>query len=216
MTEETVVVTVAPRAAVGGEASGSTGPSVLAEGEVALYEDVDYGGREWIVRGDTASFAATAGLDDVASSVRVGPGAAVSLYETSSFEGRRIWIDADTPSLVGSTLGNDAASSARVRASLAPGQVALYEHVGFEGREWVLTANAPNLSALDGADEHISAMRIGPSTVVEAFADAGYAGASEIFRARSVPSLVGSPIGNDTISSVRVRPLDQRALSVED
>lgn len=120
MTEETVVVTVAPRAAVGGEASGSTGPSVLAEGEVALYEDVDYGGREWIVRGDTASFAATAGLDDVASSVRVGPGAAVSLYETSSFEGRRIWIDADTPSLVGSTLGNDAASSARVRASLAP------------------------------------------------------------------------------------------------
>jgi hypothetical protein len=188
----------------------TTGPSTLAQGQVALYEDVGFTGREWIVSGDVPSFSAVSGdLNDRVSSVRVGPGAAVLLYEHDAFGGRHVWIEQDAPSLVSSTLGNDVASSARVRASLVPGEVALYEHVGFEGREWIVRGDTLDLSSWPGAAGAVSALRIAPHTRVMLFTSPGFAGMRQSFdgaaRGTSVPTLVGEPIGNDRAASLKVR-----------
>ena len=87
----------------------------LQEGEVALFEDCNYGGKMWVLGQETADFSRLSGpgfqLDNAISSVRVSQNTTAILYSDSHYQGKKQEIIADTPCLEGSTIGNNTASA---------------------------------------------------------------------------------------------------------
>ncbi|HLF26433.1 MAG TPA: beta/gamma crystallin-related protein [Anaerolineae bacterium] len=183
----------------------------LRAGEVALYQDGGYGGTLWVLNANVMDFRAVDGLNDQVSSLRVGPNTTVTLYEQVNFQGRQQTFNADTYSIGGAGLDNDTASSLRIAVSgsvpsltpLQAGEVALYEHVNYQGRCWMLNANTTDFQVIDGLNDQISSLRIGPNTRVTLYANVGYQGTQQTFQG-DAPNLIGSVVGNDAASSLQI------------
>lgn len=100
----------------------------LSEGEVALYQHVQYHGRAWILSdnsknlaGDFASLQQFFRLDNTTSSIRLGPDTGVTLFANNNQQvnekKREIEIEdfvTNQPNLIESQLGNDNISSLKI------------------------------------------------------------------------------------------------------
>ena len=87
----------------------------LPEGEVALFEDCNYGGKMWVLGEETPDFSTLSGpgfeLDNAISSIRVGQDTTAILYSGSAYQGTRQEFIADTPCLQGTSIGDNTASA---------------------------------------------------------------------------------------------------------
>ena len=57
----------------------------------------------------------------------------------------------------------------RENAELWPGEVALYEHANYKGRVWILHHDTPDFVKINGLNDQISSIRLGPDTAVTFF-----------------------------------------------
>lgn len=106
----------------------------LVQGEVALYEHVAYAGRTWILSdndgaadGNFASLKNFHRLDDVVSSIRMGPDTGVTLFANDKQAVRDDKRETDledfvrsVPDLREAQIGNDTISSLRIFKTVAP------------------------------------------------------------------------------------------------
>ena len=97
-----------------------TSKVVLQEGEVALFEQCNYGGKMWVFAVDAADFSLLSApandrsgnfLDDAISAVKVGPNTAVELFSEAHFSGDHVLIASNAPCLDGAGLASKTASS---------------------------------------------------------------------------------------------------------
>jgi hypothetical protein len=109
----------------------------LAPGEVALYEHIAYHGKTWIlsdsakdVSGEHQRFGDFQGLNDLASSIRLGPDTGVTLFKHFNYrvaEGKREEeiedIVKNVPDLRESQIGDDALSSIKIFRTIEPEDV---------------------------------------------------------------------------------------------
>ncbi len=105
----------------------------LAPGEVALYENVAYWGRTWVlsdrepgILGSYARFGPFHGLNDKTSSIRVGPETGVTLFKHGNFQAadanREEEIEdivENVPDMGESQVGDDAISSVKIFQTLS-------------------------------------------------------------------------------------------------
>ncbi len=177
----------------------------LRRGEVALYNQPNFGGMVWRFNADIAAFTQIDRLNDNVASVQVGPDTSVTLYEHVNYGGVSQRFDADTPTLDGTTIGRRG-SALRVVVSgetLKSGEVALYEHVNFQGRVWRFNLSVSDFQVFPGLNDQISSLKVGPRTTVTVYENVNFGGNSESFSADN-PSLFGTRIGNDTMSSCQI------------
>lgn len=176
------------------------------QGEVALYQDMNYQGRCWLFSADVSDFRAFEGLNDQVSSVRIGPNTAVTLFEHVDFRGRSQTFQGDFPWLADTSLGNDVASSLRLSGrmgALSPRHVALYEHYDFQGRVWQFNADVTDFRVFEGLNDQVSSIRVGPNTTARLYEHVGMQGRSQEL-SKDTPNLSVTSVGNDTTSSLVV------------
>ncbi|HEX5692802.1 MAG TPA: FG-GAP-like repeat-containing protein, partial [Roseiflexaceae bacterium] len=97
----------------------------LAPGEVAFYENENYGGRAWVFYANHANFLDIQDLNDRPSSIRLGPLTGVTVYLDIGFGGTREDVVMNLPSLAQSQLGDNAISSFRVWCNLPPSEAGI-------------------------------------------------------------------------------------------
>ena len=109
----------------------------LAPGEVALYENVAYHGKTWVLANPKAAesgnfnhFSDFQGLNDQTSSIRLGPDTGVTLFRNSDFHvadgnGEKEIEDIvnDVPNLSESQIGDDALSSIKIFRTIDPTEI---------------------------------------------------------------------------------------------
>jgi hypothetical protein len=91
----------------------------------------------------------------------------------------------------------------RADGQLLEGEVALYKDEEFRGKVWILRNGFADFGQIAGLDESISSLKVGPNTGVTLFTEPDYEGTNDVFYLDS-PSLVGSDVGEDRISSIKV------------
>ena len=195
---------------------------------VTLYEHADFRGRTTTLTEDAVDLYGTEVGDDQVSSFAVecgspgrsggGQGArqGVFLYADVDYRGREEAFYDDDPSLDDNYLGRNNASSVRVGQGC---RVTLYDGVNFRGDSVTLTEDTPDLRLTRIGNDRVSSLEVecrrpgwyepepeSPATGgVTLYADEGYYGRSETFDGDD-PDLRENPIGNDTVSSMRVAP----------
>nr|WP_321399117.1 LamG-like jellyroll fold domain-containing protein [uncultured Desulfobacter sp.] len=106
----------------------------LSQGEVALYEHIAYRGRTWVlcdskhdVAGDYKSLKHFPGLDNLVSSIRLGPDTGVTLFDRENQEIIEAKRETDVqdvveniPDLRESQIGNDTISSIKIFRTVSP------------------------------------------------------------------------------------------------
>jgi hypothetical protein len=97
---------------------------------------------------------------------------------------------------------------------LLPREVAFYEHPAYWGRAWVMYDSCPDFRAVEGLNDTVSSIQLGPETGATLYAHPEYgAGLPSQDRKNdiegivaSIPNLSNSQIGNDKLSSARIWP----------
>ncbi|MBJ6360763.1 hypothetical protein ACFOQM_05510 [Paenibacillus sp. GCM10012307] len=153
-------------------------------------------------------FAVTTVLGTLGQSNTVHAGnSPVTVYKDANFGGASQSFDVGfyDVGVLNSGVGNDAISSIRV----APGyRVTLYQNAKFSGDTYVVKSDFSILSDFNDATSSLKVELIGgPSLPVIAYDHSPYGGMEQQFDVGSynVDSLVAG-VGNDKISSIRVRP----------
>jgi hypothetical protein len=176
-----------------------------AQGSVTLYEHPDFRGTSESFTGDVAALAGSRLGDDRASSVRVAPGCTVSLYEHPDFRGARTVLRGDTTRLAGSEVGDDRVSSLRVLCSSGgPHGVALFADTEYRGREAVFYEDVADLRPDVFPDNAASSVRVPDGCSVTLYEHPDFRGRSETLY-EDDPVLANNRIGNDVVSSLRLR-----------
>nr|AAY42820.1 spherulin 3b [Physarum polycephalum] len=67
-----------------------------ARGEVFLYKDANFSGNSWKVTGNVFDFRSVSGLNDVVSSVKVGPNTKAFIFKDDRFNGDFIRLEQNT------------------------------------------------------------------------------------------------------------------------
>jgi len=98
------------------------GGEPLRKGDVALYEHADFKGKVWLMHENLQDFT-TAGVNDVISSLKLGPETIAVLYEHANYGGKELHILQDLPNLVNHNF-NDIASSIKIHPKIAAAQPA--------------------------------------------------------------------------------------------
>ena len=179
--------------------------SAAAQGSVTLYEHPDFRGDSESFTGDVGSLLGSRIGDDRVSSVRVAPGCTVTLYEHPDFRGARTILRGDAGRLAGTEVGDDRASSIRVLcASSGPHGVALFVDTEYEGREAVFYEDVADLRPDVFPDNAASSVRVPDGCSVTLYEHPDYRGRSETLY-ESDPVLANNRIGNDVVSSLRLR-----------
>ncbi|MEU4222269.1 VCBS repeat-containing protein [Actinoplanes sp. NPDC026623] len=106
-------------------ADDETQVGTLAPGEVVLYENPAYWGRAWISGAELSDFLRIDGLNDVVSSLRLGPETGVTLYRDVAFGDVREDAVTAIPRMSGTQVGDDALSSLHVWHNIAPSAVGI-------------------------------------------------------------------------------------------
>lgn len=174
--------------------------------QIALYEHINYGGASKVLNVGNYSNPAQMGFpNDTLSSIKVGSRVRATLFEHDKFQGRNQQVLASMPSLVGSFIGNDAVSSIKVSPEPGPTQVILFQDVNYEGAYKILEIGSYASTAQMGfSNDALSSIKIGSRVRVTLYEHNNFQGRNQLISA-NVPSLVGSYIGNDTVSSMIIR-----------
>ena len=98
----------------------------------------------------------------------------------------------------------------RANAELWPGEVALYEHENFKGKVWILHQDTPDFRRIEGLNDTVSSVRVGPDTAATFFRDVGFKGINDVFHLDTV-ALRDSDVGNDRLSSLQILLTPQQA-----
>ncbi|MGB3518700.1 MAG: LamG-like jellyroll fold domain-containing protein [Elainellaceae cyanobacterium] len=95
---------------------------------------------------------------------------------------------------------------------LMPGEVAFYEHAAYWGKAWVLYDSHPDFKTIQGFDNVVSSIRLGPDTGATLYVNPVYGTTTPGQNAEKdvedivedVPDLATAQIGSDKLSSVKV------------
>lgn len=176
-----------------------------AQGSVTLYEHNGFRGESLSVSGDVANLAGTALGSDRASSVRVAPGCTATLYEHPNYRGDWTTLTADSSALVGSEVRDDRVSSLRVRcASTGPHGVVLFSDTEYRGSQAVFYEDVRDLRPDVFRDDAASSIRVPQGCTVTLYEHPDFRGDEETL-VEDDPVLANNRIGNDNVSSLRVR-----------
>jgi len=85
----------------------------LRKGDVAIYEHADFKGKVWVMQENQQDFTAV-GVNDIISSIKLGPETFAVLYEHANYGGKQLHILQDLPNLVNHNF-NDIASSIKIQ-----------------------------------------------------------------------------------------------------
>jgi hypothetical protein len=192
----------------------ATDVSTAPAGGVTLFADDGFRGRSQTFAADDPSLRDNPIGNDSVSSVHVPAGCRATLYQHENYGGRSTVIEGDQASLHDSEVGNDSVSSLRVEcgvrvsssaAAAADQGVVLYSEKGFEGSRLALFGDDDELAdnPVLGADQ-VSSARIAPGCQAWLFEHPNYTGRS-YYLTRDMPDLAQTPVGENTVSSVRLR-----------
>lgn len=184
-----------------------------ASNEVILFQHAPF--REPCQRIRTGRYdsASAFGLpNDSLSSLKVGTNARAILFSDSGYRGERCVLGPGAYSNLSSLGFNDRTSSIRVdptwlNCNKPPSfSVAVFQHANYKGDCTVLGVGRYDHSAQFGmANDSISSLIVGSGVIVKFCSDANGKGRCQRFGdLNAVPTLVGSGVGNDAISSIYV------------
>ena len=151
--------------------------------------------------------------NDSISSIKVGSNAQTFVCRDDHFGGQCQVVTGNVPDLSNQPIGNDQISSLNVRQRGAtqtctpgPNQAAFYVDANFANACVVLNAGSyPTAAVFQLPNDSISSIRLGSQVTVLACRDAQYGGTCQTIT-NDLASLGNQPIGNDTISSLKVMP----------
>jgi Beta/Gamma crystallin len=151
--------------------------------------------------------------NDSISSIKVGSNAQTFVCRDDHFGGQCQLITGNVPDLSNQPIGNDQISSLNVRQPGAartcmpgPNQAAFYVDANFANACVVLNAGSyPTAAVFQLPNDSISSVRVGSQVTVLACRDAQFGGTCQTVT-NNLASLGNQPIGNDTISSLKVLP----------
>ncbi len=103
------IFTLLIRAVDGAEEVGS-----LLPGEMALYEDENYGGKAFVLHGEFPEFKQFGAMDDMASSIAIGPDTLATVYHRNNYDSAGMEVYDNIPSLKDTAVGRHTISSAKV------------------------------------------------------------------------------------------------------
>lgn len=183
----------------------------LQQGEVVIYEHVDYQGKSLKLSSDTPNFV-TLNFNDILSSVKVGPNTTVTLFRDVNYGGNTVVVDKDIPN-IGAAF-NDQASSLKIAVAapaLQPGEAVIYKDANYAGTSLKLTSDTPNFVTLNFNDI-LSSVKVGPNTVVTLYRDVDYGG--NTVKVDKDVAYVGDAF-NDQASSLKISLAPRTAIIYE-
>lgn len=192
--------------------------------QVSFYTNADFLGS--CVTRDVGDYptGGSIGLpNDSISSIRAGAGAQVLACADENFGGRCEVITGSRSTLNTSAVGNDQITSVRVQPIGAPPpcfpgpqQAAVYVDANFAGVCRVLpVGDFPTGTSTGLPNDSISSVRVGPGTEMHLCEDEFYGGACSLLTS-DTPFLGNTAVGNDHITSARVRLQGQPLCSTGD
>lgn len=192
---------------------GAPPPCFPGPQQAAVYADANFAGLcRLLPVGDFPTGTSTGLPNDSISSVRVGPGTEIHLCEDEFYSGTCSLLTSDTPFLGNTAVGNDRITSARVRrqgealCSTGDAQVTLFGDWRFSGPCSTLSIGEfPTATSTGLANDSISSFRLGQNVEVVVCEHENFGGACQAFT-RDIPDMNGQAVGNDKITSIKVRP----------
>ncbi|MBS0167837.1 MAG: VCBS repeat-containing protein [Nitrospira sp.] len=150
--------------------------------------------------------------NDSISSIRVGPGTEIHVCEHEFYDGKCTLLTSDSLFLGNTVVGNDSVTSARVRPqgqALCPTgdlQVTFFGDPNFTGPCSSLNIGEfPTATSTGLANDSISSFRLGLNVEVVVCEHEDFSGACQVFT-HDIVDMNGQPVGNEKITSIRVRP----------
>jgi len=143
------------------------------------------------------------------NSIDVSRGCRVTLYERSGFRGRSQEFFEKDNDLGNTRLGRDSVSSVRVdcrggaSGSGRPRGVTLYRDSELSGPSQAFDGDVPDLEATRFGARRASSIEVPPGCMAILYSEVDFRGRSTTFREDN-RNLRGTPVGNDTASSLRV------------
>lgn len=181
--------------------------------QIALFEHINYGGQ--CVLKDVGNYrnALEIGLpDNLVSSVKVGARLRLVLYRDNDFGGVTGTYLANDSSFGGDPIGNDTVSSIRVDVKMnpngickpKPNQIALFEHINYGGRCVVKEiGDYPNDLAVGLPENLVTSIKVGAAVWAVLYDGQNFTGGTATVLS-SDPNLSDTPIGHDSMSSLKV------------
>lgn len=206
------LVLVSVVVAVRGLAQCTPGPN-----QVAIFKDSDYKNTCRVHGpGNYPSPAAMSFPNDEMSAVRLGPGAQVILCEHENYGGTCETFVSSDANFGNNPIRHDRVSSMKVFAGPPPtctpvaNQVSLFEHAVYASGQCVSigVGEYPTPAAMGFGNDVLSSIKVGAAVEVVLCKDATYLNDCQLFTADN-PKLEDTRIGNDTVSSLVVRPRGQ-------
>lgn len=205
------------------EASG-TAQCPPGPNQVSFYTNADFlGGCVTRGVGDYQTGDSIGLPNDSISSIRAGAGAQVLACADENFGGRCEVITGNRSNLAASTVGNDQITSVRVQPIGAPPpcfpgpqQAAVYADANFAGLCRLLPiGDFPTGTSTGLPNDSISSVRVGPGTEIHLCEHEFYSGACSLLTS-DTPFLGNTAVGNDRITSARVRRQGEALCSTGD
>lgn len=174
---------------------------------VVLYDGVNQSGNSLSFDAtDAVPDLALLGFDNVASSISIAIGRWVSLYSEPNFGGDCVNTRGSVNDLTTLGLNDNDVSSIRFNQACS-GPPATYARLHHHATSYTTGVNVyrdvPDLGVL-GADNVASAITLHGLHAVALYNGANYTGRCETIIPRNTGSLVGTTIGNDRVSSIRL------------
>lgn len=189
----------------------STGCTVRGN-EIAVFQHEGFEGECIIHNVGNFSNALEIGLpDNYISSLKVGNLLRLVLYREPGFAGVTDIYNADDEAIYYDTIGNDTVSSMRVEwkpraagCKPKPTEVAFFTDASYKGQCIIKQIGSyTNAYEIGLTEDTISSLKVGNKVKVVLYTWTGFGGDTATF-SRNVPNLGNEPIGNDTVSSLKV------------
>ena len=192
--------------ALGAAASRPAATSATFGSGIRLCKDLDFTGWCDEINHDIAYLSGFGVGNDSVSSVRVfqGGGAFIALYADFNYQGTCQSFSTSVADLRGTRIGNDTASSARLFRSCSG--VVLFKDTDYWSGDKApepVDKDIPDLRLHQIGNDSVSSLTVDAGKSVTLYADINYQGTCQSFTA-DTSTLVGTRIGNDTASSLRL------------
>ncbi len=152
--------------------------------------------------------------NDSISSLRVGSGVQVYACRDENFAGSCVLIHGNHPTMANTGMDNDQITSLKVQPLSAalpcepgPLQVALYKDANYSGDcRRLPVGDYASATSTGLPNDSVSSIRVGPGAQVRVCSEADFGGTCTLLTA-DAPYLGNLPVGNDRLTSAKVRPL---------
>lgn len=173
---------------------GASCPKVVA----IAYKDTEYRGSFLQVTGDLPNLGE---MNEEISSIRFQGAYKLALFTDPGFSGVCTAVTGDVVRTGELPVGNDRISSIAVGRDCPAPSLVLHQDTQFRGKTLTVTSDMPNLKSV-GFNDSASSVRMIRGTAA-LYRDTEYRGAC-ITVTGDVPQLSKTPVGNDSVSSIRI------------